>query len=544
MNSNQIQKLIQGEVKSDEETLDSYSSDASIFNIKPSLVVYPKNSEDIKKLIEFVNQHPEQKLSLTARSAGTCMSGGAINESIILDMTKHFNQILEVNEHFALTQPGVFYRDFEKETLKHDALLPCYPASREICTVGGMVGNNSAGEKTLAFGQTHNFVKELKVILSDGNEYDLKPLNKLELNKKMTQKNFEGEVYSKVYNLIEENYDLIKKTQPKVTKNSAGYLLWYVWDKQTFDLTQLITGSQGTLGIITEAKLSLVHPKKHSKLLVIFLYDLGNLGEIINRILEYKPESFESYDDQTLKVAVKFLPQLIKSIKSDNLISLAFQFLPEVWMSLTGGIPKLILLAEFTGDQEGKVDEKCLEAQESLKEFKLKTRITKTETEAKKYWTLRRESFNLLRHHTANMRTAPFIDDIVVNHERLPEFLPKLKEIMDQYKNDLIYTIAGHVGNGNFHIIPLMDFTKPRTKEIVIELGKKVYDLTEEFKGSITGEHNDGLVRGPYLEQMFGEDVYQLFKEVKEIFDPNDIFNPHKKVDATFEYSFSHLSEQ
>lgn len=536
----ELTRLISGEVLDDSETLEKYSTDASIFKIRPKVVVFPKDTKDLSTLIKFVSQNPQY--SLTPRLAGTDMSGGAITDSILVDMTKYFNQVLEIGKDYAITQPGVFYRDFEVETLKHNLILPCYTASRELNTVGGMVANNSAGEKTLLFGQTHKYVTELKVVLSDGNEYLIKPLDKQELNKKMAQKDFEGDIYRRVYNLIEENYELIKSAQPKVTKNAAGYLLWHVWDKQTFDVTKIFSGSQGTLGIITQAKLKLVPPKIHSKLLVIFLKDITNLGNIILKTLEFGPESFESYDDQTLKVAMKFLPQLIKTIKSSNLISLFFQFIPEILMSITAGFPKLILLAEFTGDSLEEVNQKCNQAQKVLGEFKLKTRITRTEQEAKKYWTLRRESFNLLRHHAAHMRTAPFIDDVVINPEKLPEFLPKLKKILDDYKGDIIYTIAGHVGNGNFHIIPLMDFSNPKTKEILVELGGRVYGLVKEFEGSISGEHNDGLVRGPYLEQMFGEKMYQLFKEVKEIFDPKNIFNPHKKIDATIEYSFSHLS--
>src|SRR3989338_2613232 len=183
-----LQELIKGELLDDEATLNSYSKDASLFEIKPQVVIAPKNSEDVKNIVKFVSQHYEEGLSITPRSAGTDMSGGAINESILLDMTKHFNKIIEVGEKSAKTETGVFYRDFEKETLKKDLLLPCYPASRELCSVGGMVANNSAGEKTLLYGQTERFIKSLKVILSDGNEYEIKPINKKELDKKISQK--------------------------------------------------------------------------------------------------------------------------------------------------------------------------------------------------------------------------------------------------------------------------------------------------------------------------------------------------------------------
>lgn len=551
---NQIKGFISGDIKDDEQTLTTYSKDASLFEIKPKLIIYPKETQDIKNLVNFVSKNentPDKSggflaksnkgLSITPRSGGTDMSGGALGESIILDMTKYFNNILEVTTSTATTQPGVYYRDFEKETLKNDLILPCYTASREICTVGGMVANNAAGEKTLIYGQTKNFVKKLKVILSDGNEYIIESLDKASLDKKLAQKDFEGEIYNKIYELIEKKYNLIQSKKPKVSKNSSGYLIWDVWDKNRFDLTKILVGSQGTLGIITEISFALVHPKKHSKLLVIYLNNLDNLGKITNKILQHSPESFESYDDYTVKVALKFLPEVIKSLKSSgNFLSLGLQFLPEALMALRGGLPKLVLLAQFSEDSEQEVDRKLTSCQNALKEFNLNLRVTKSESEAKKYWTLRRESFNLLRHHSPHKRTAPFIDDIVVNHQDLPVFLPKLKEILSQY--NLIYTIAGHIGNGNFHIIPLMDLTDPKQREIIPELSKRVYDLVFEFKGSMTAEHNDGLIRGPYLEAMFGKEMLEIFKEVKRIFDPKDIFNPHKKADADFNYSMSHIA--
>jgi len=537
----ELQSLISGEVLDDAETKVKYSKDASIFEITPQVVVYPKNSEDVKNIVKFATKN---HLSITPRSGGTDMSGAAVGDSIVVDMTRYFNQVLEIGEGYALTQPGVFYRDFEKQTLEKGYLLPCYPASREICTVGGMVGNNSAGEKTLSFGQTHEYVKQLKMVLSDGNEYIISPLTKSELDKKLSLKNFEGDFYRQMFDLIEENYDLIQKARPNVSKNSSGYLLWDIYNKTIFNLTQLFTGSQGTLGIVTEIKFRLIKPKKYSKLLIIFLYNLDHLGEVVEKVLESKPESFESYDDQTTKFAAKFWGEILKVIKPKNIISLGFSFIPEILMTIQNGFPKLILMAEFTGDTEDEANQKAQKAQSDISSYHLKSRVTKDEDDARKYWVIRRESFNLFRHHAGGKHTAPFIDDLVVRPEVLPEFLPKLEAILEPYKKMMVYTIAGHVGNGNFHIIPLVDLTDPKIRQIIPELSQKVYDLVFEYKGSMTAEHNDGLVRGPYLKQMFGEDIYQLFKKIKSIFDPENIFNPHKKIDATFEYSLSHIANK
>jgi len=541
INVNEIRSFFRGEVLNDDATLKIYSRDASLFEVRPSLVVFPKDLIDIKNLIQFINNNLDKKLYLTARSGGTDMTGGPLGESIVLDFTKYFNHIKEIGDGYAITEPGVYYRDFEKEAAKRGLLLPSYPASKDICTVGGMVANNASGEKTLIYGSTAKYVESLKVVLSDGNEYEIKPLGRIELNKKLEQQNFEGEFYRKIWQLVNNNYELLRSAKPNVSKNSAGYYLWNIWDKEreVFDLTQLFTGSQGTLGLISEIRFRLIKPKAHSKLLIIFLRDISRLGELVNKILEYKPESFESYDDYTLKLTLRFLPDLVKRLHT-NLISLAFQFLPEFFMVVRGGWPRLVLMAEFTGDSDDEANKKASAARDSLKPFRVISRITKTPLEVQKYWAIRRESFNILRQHVKGLRTAPFIDDFVVKPEQLPEFLPKLETILKQY--NIIYTIAGHIGNANFHIIPLMNLANPQSRQIIKELSEKVYALILEYGGSITGEHNDGLIRSPYLPKMFGDKVYGLFGEVKKIFDPNNIFNPGKKVGSSWDYAMDHIA--
>jgi FAD/FMN-containing dehydrogenase len=216
-------------------------------------------------------------------------------------------------------------------------------------------------------------------------------------------------------------------------------------------------------------------------------------------------------------------------------------------MMMTGGFPKLIVLAEFAGESETVVNDKCLKLKELIKNFNLKVHITKSTTEAEKYWTIRRDSFALLRAHTKGMRTAPFIDDIIVRPEFLPKFLPELDDILSKYK--LVYTLAGHAGDGNFHVIPLMDFKRTYTAKIILELSDKVYDLVMRYHGSITAEHNDGLIRTPYLEKMYGARLTGIFQKVKEIFDPALIFNIGKKVPTqtgggTKEYIATHLARE
>jgi len=537
-----LKDVIRGDVLDDEKSLEEYSRDASIFQIKPQVVVFPKDVEDIKNLVKFIAKEKgeNKNLSLTARSAGTDMSGGPLTESIVVSMTKYFNQIKEVGEGYAVVQPGTFYRDLDKATKERGYILPSYPASREICTVGGMVANNSGGEKNLAYGQTEQYVESLKMVLADGNEYEFKKLSLKELEEKKQDKTLFGEIHRQMYELVSGNYETLKAGKPRVSKNSSGYFLWDALNKEdgTFDLTKVIVGSQGTFGIITEIRFKLVKPKTHSKLLVIFLHDLKPLAEIVGRVLKQQPESFESYDDNTFKVGMKFFGDILKIMKG-GFFTLAKEFLPEFWMVVSGGVPKLILLAEFTGDSDDEALQKAEAAKNAIADLPIKTRIAKTEREIKKYWTFRRESFNLLRHHMKGLRTAPFIDDVIVAPEKLPEFLPKLNRLLNQY--DLIYTVAGHIGDGNFHIIPLMRLSDPNAKEIIEKLSKEVYKLTVEFGGSITAEHNDGLVRSPFLKEMYGEKIYNLFERTEHIFDPQNIFNPAKKVGSSLEYALEHV---
>ncbi len=525
---------------------DFYSHDASLFEIRPQLIVHPKDSSDVQALVRTVNKlkSKDKTLSITARSAGTDMSGGAINDSIIADFTKHFDKVLSVSATAARSQPGVYYRDFEKKTLRHGALLPPYPASRDLCTIGGMVNNNSGGEKSLQYGKTDNFVTELKVVLSDGNEYVVRPLNRKELDAKMKQKNFEGDLYRRTYELLENNYEVLQAARPKVAKDSTGYHLWDVWNRETgvFDLTKLFVGAQGTLGLTTEMKFRLVKAPKHSGTLVIFLRDLDQLGRMINKVLRHNPAAFEGFDNYTLMLSFRLFLSFHKLIGWEETIKLALQLFPNALM-LFRGIPKMVLLVEFNGQTPDEVAQRINDLRMDLEEFKHSSLFEENETEAKsrKFWIMRRASFKLLREKVKDKHTAPYIDDLVVNPEHLPKFLPELRKILKKYK--LLATIAGHMGEGNFHIIPLMKLEEKKERAKLEPSMREVNRLILKYGGSLSGEHNDGLVRGPWLEEMYGKKVVSLFRRVKKIYDPEGIFNPRKKADATWEYSFKHVRD-
>lgn len=541
--SDELKPLIKGEVDETPEVLEKFSRDTSLFKVRPAVVVRPEGAEDIKSLVRYATEKKQSgiQVSLTARAAGTDMSGGVLTNSILLDTTAHMNKFLEMGADYAVAEPGMYFRDFDAKTKEKNLEMPGYPASRNLAAIGGMVGNNAGGEKNLKLGKTARYVEELDVVLSDGNVHTLKKLEGEELTAKFAEQSFEGTLYRGVATILKNNKKTIEEHKPQVEKNSAGYALWDIGDGvNSLNLARLMVGSQGTLGITTKIRFGLVRPRPHSAMVVIFLKGFVDSGPVIPQVLKHAPDSFESYDEYTFKLAVKYFPEFAAQMKA-GIIRLGLEFIPEMWMLLTGGIPKLVLLVEFRSDSQ----EEALKKAEALAlELKglhtnAQVRVMKNARASEKYWTVRRESFSLLRKKIRNMRTAPFIDDFVVPPLSMPEFLPKLTSILKEY--DIIYTIAGHVGDGNYHVLPLIDPKRPDMRKIIEELSDRVYKLVLEYHGSISGEHNDGLIRTPYVERMFGSDMYKLFGEVKNLFDPLGIFNPGKKVGLTFEESHKHL---
>jgi FAD/FMN-containing dehydrogenase len=273
--------------------------------------------------------------------------------------------------------------------------------------------------------------------------------------------------------------------------------------------------------------------------------NINDLGEVIPKVLESKPATFESFDDQTLFLSIRFMPSFLKILGWKRFIHLLITLIPD-GLQLLRGIPKLILMVEFNGETEQEVREKVRFLHRQLGKKRARYEIngfeeTPTEAKSEKFWIMRRYSFQLLRSKVKDKHTAPFIDDFVVPPEHLSAFLPRLRAIIKKYK--LFATIAGHMGDGNFHVIPLMKLEDPADRKKILPAMKAVNNLVLQYRGSLSGEHNDGLVRGPWLKQMYGKDIYKLFVETKHIMDPQNIFNPHKKATANWEYSFGHIRD-
>ena len=540
-----LQKLLKGEVNTDPAARQAVSRDASVYEVTPEAVISPLDSADIEKLVKFVakNKAAYPKLAITPRSAGTDMSGAAIGSSIVLDMTTHFNKISSLKGTLLTTQPGVYMRDIDPLLYDQNLHLGCVPASRAINTIGGMVGNNSGGERSLQYGNTERWVRQLQVVFADGKEYTVKPLSRNELEQKLKLKTYEANLYRQVHQLIEANYDLIKNARPRVNKNSMGYNLWSVWDRDTgiFDLTRLISGSQGTLGIITDITMEALPKPKHSGLLLAYLTSFRQLGDIIPLVMKHNPATFEGFDDITFNLGVKYFSTFSKQLGMAEMLKQQAWLLGSV-TRFKGHLPNILLMVEFEGETKEEVYGKISKLHDGLKPFRLRMDVEGDESASAPFWQIRRSSLSLLRNRVHDKYASPFIDDMTVQPKYLPEFVPKLRRIIRKYK--LPATLAGHFGDGNFHIIPLMDIVNKADQAKLEPVMRELIPLVLQYGGTMAGEHNDGMVRGPWLPAVFGDDVYALFKHTKEIFDPRYIFNPHKKTDASWDYSMDHIRTQ
>lgn len=537
-----LQKQIKGEISTELADRRAVRHDASIYELVPEVVIKPTNSEDIQKIVKIVSNNKQSfpKLSITPRSAGTDMSGGAIGNSLLLDMTAHFNKIDSFHDNTLQVQPGAFIRDIDPLLHAQGMQLGSVPASRAYCTIGGIVGNNSGGEQSLRYGNADRWVRELKVVLSDGNEYTVKPLTKKQLDKKMAEKTFEGNLYKSIFTLIENNYELIKLARPKVNKNSMGYNLWAVWDRDTgvFDLTQLFTGSQGTLGVITDITIKAVPKAAHSGLLLAYLPSIKKLGPVIQTVMEHQPATFEGFDDITFNLGIRYFKTFRKQLGTKELLRQQAHLLKSV-AKFKGHLPNILLMIEFEGNSHAEVLNKLENLYNDLRKFKIKMDIEGDKQSSAPFWQIRRSALSLLKNQVKGRYASPFIDDMTVQPRYLTQFIPELRKVIRKYK--LPVTLQGHFGDGNFHLIPLMDIAGTKDQAKLEPIMRALIPIVLKYGGTMAGEHNDGMVRGPWLPAVFGHEMFTLFKQTKELFDPQYIFNPHKKTDASWEYSMSHI---
>lgn len=516
-----------GSVTTSDEIRRRYSRDASIFEVMPQGAIIPHDGDDIKSVVSWaVRMHQEgTPVYFAPRVGGTCMSGGSLTEHYILNLKPYYNHIGEVDKvsRTVRVQSGAMHLAVEAKVKEAGLLFAPYTSSRDICGIGGMIGNNASGEQSIKYGATDRNLGELKVVIGDGNEYTFGPLTRAEVEAKKQLPTYEGEIYRRMTDLLEKNKSLIASRRTHTVKNAAGYALWDLWDshEQNFNLARLFVGAQGTLGVVTEAELKLVKPGKYQRMIVTPIDDLDNLAEIVNTTLRYEPNICETFDHFTYELAEKYHPEDAERA------------------NIARG-KHMIIMSIFQADNQGEVDVLAGKAKDHLEKLGHETLWVDDPAVIESFLLIRRKSFKmLLEHPTPNTRAEAFLEDTIVPLENYGEFLRRLEAILAEYK--LIYTYAGHIGAGSIRLVPLVNMEAEGAAELVMELETKVNDLVLEFGGSISVDHNDGIIRTPYLEKQFGPEMIELFREVKNIFDPYGIFNPGKKLDGTYEFALKHI---
>ncbi len=522
----ELQGMLLGSMTDNDDALDYFSTDSSIFQITPEAVIYPENTADVRKAVQFLADRAKagKPASLIPRGKGTDQTGGSIGEGLQLVLPAHMNRILRLEKDYVVVQPGILYRTLQQALHTHGRFLPPYPASIDYSSIGGAVANNAAGEKTVKYGTTRQFVKRLKVVLADGSLIETYRISARELNRKKGLATFEGEVYRKLDSLILDNADIIRKHQLHVTKNASGYALGEVKHADgSFDLSQIMVGSQGTLGVVTEATLKTLPWNPRSSLVVGYFDDIHKAGEAIGRLRALSPSAIELVDIHLLAYVREHRPQDIEGLVPEQL-------------------PKLVLLVEFDDFSQLAQTVKSRRAQKIFARTARSSRTSTDPVEQEALWKLRRSAAATVWMSPGAKKALPFIEDGVVPVAKLPQFLDKLYKLLDKYELEI--AVWGHAGDANLHLQPFLDLAKKKDVEKLYELNKEFTDLVVSLGGSISGEHNDGLLRGPYLEQQFGKEMYQLFVDVKHIFDPQNILNPNTKVEVTEEYARQFLRDR
>lgn len=531
-----LQEHLIGEVMTGDDALKYFSTDGSVFEVTPSIVVYPRNENDVRKATRFTWQLAERGrlVPITARGSGTDQAGAALGQGIMLVFPAHMNRVLELDgkSGAAVVEPGLNYGKLQQALHTHGRFLPPFPSSIEYSTIGGAVANNAAGEKTIKYGSTRNFAEGLRVVLSNGEVIETKRLSKRELSKKMGLSTFEGEVYRSLDTLIEENHDIIDNMRLGVSKNSAGYDLADIKDKDgSFDLTPLVVGSQGTLGIVTEVTLTTEEHNPGSTLLAAYCNDLDQAQAIVLELRKLKemPSAVELVDSNLLNYIHDTNPNQLKGI-------------------IKPPFPQVVLLVEFDDVSERIQNKLSKKAIKILEKAGVEYTVETDEHKKEELWKIRHSAAAVIAHSQGNTKALPIVEDGIVPVERFKEYLEGVYEIFDKY--NLKIAVWGHAGNANLHMQPFLDLSALGDRQKVFKIIDDYYNLVIGLGGSTSGEHSDGRLRAPYLAKLYGEEAYQLFKKAKAIFDPHGILNPGVKLDVTLEdikpllrheYSMEHL---
>lgn len=532
-----LQEHLLGEVMTSPDARRYFATDTSVLTLTPAMVVYPRNEADVRKTARFTWQLAERGrvIPITARGAGTDQAGAALGAGIIMAFPAHMNRVLEFDDKSGVVsvEPGANYAKVQQALMTHGRFLPPFPASYEYSTLGGAVANNASGEKTFKYGSTRDYVRGLRVVLANGEVIETGRLNKKDLAKKLGLTSFEGEIYRAIDALIEENHEIISQMEPDVTKNSAGYSLADVKQRDgSFDLTPLFVGSQGTLGIVTEA---VFDTEFYNPRPALFVAHFDTIEQVQTAVLELRglaevPSAIEMVDDNLLNLVNKINPNQLSDV-------------------IQKPFPRVMLFVEF--DNPERVQKKILKkAQKILDKYAKTVELEMDPHEQDRIWAIRHSSAIVVGHTEGRVKALPIIEDGIVPPERFGEYLEGVYNMFA--RNHLQAAVWGHAGDGNLHMQPFLDLSQVGDRQTAFRVIDDYHNLVLSLGGSITAEHGDGRLRGPYLEKMYGPEIYELFQKVKQIFDPYNTLNPGVKVNVDLDavkrllrqgYTIEHLSD-
>jgi len=505
-------KSIKGEVLSDDYSLGLYSTDASFYQIRPLCVVLPLDESDVKKAIAIAQKN---KLKILPRGGGTSLAGQTVGEAMVIDFSRYMNKILEVNvqERWVKVQPGLVRDELNEEMAKHNLHFAPDPATSSRANVGGMVGNNSSGTKSILYGKTVDHILEARVLLADGTELLLKELSQEEFLQKAQQKNREGDIYRNFLEIIQQNQDEIKQRFPKVMRRVGGYNLDEFVYTDHWNLAKLITGSEGTLAVTLELKLNLEPLPKFKSVVVVHFADLLESIKAVQPMLPYKPSAIEIIDRTVLRLSAENLTtrQLCHFIDGD---------------------PAAILIVEFYGDTYESVIQRPQKMIEELKQsgYGYTYPLFPAGKEYDDVWTLRKKGLGLMMGIKGEKKALSFIEDSAIPTEVLPEYIDQVLKICAKHNTEV--SMYAHASVGVIHVQPLLDLREAQDIENLKNITDETFDLVVKYGGSWSGEHGDGLVRSAYNERFFGTHLYNVLKDVKKLFDPENLMNPGKIVDS------------
>lgn len=511
-----ISKTYKDIFASDVQCLDLHSGDSSIFRRTPKGVFYPRSVDDVKVIVKLAQTY---KTSLSVRAGGTCMAGGSLTDDYIINMTKHMCAV-KVNAYAKSVdvEMGAFYKDIDKELIPHHLMFPAYPSSKDICGIGGVIGNNASGEKSVRYGATIDNVYSVDVVLRDGNVYTFEDISDAKCRDLAKHKSVLGDIYSHAISLYDTYHDTYTKASGNVRKAASGYRLEKIYDEntKTWNIGKLFAGAQGTLGIVVGARLRLVDIPVFTRTVILPIRDMSELPAILSCIMSHNPEGVETFDIHTYEQAKKFLPN-------------ECLYVEHIFKHGVG----LVVIAQFSEKTQTETDTVAQSVVEKLKKHVEGVYCNDSQL-VESIWKIRRSSFKVMRDGTYDSptkRAVPCIEDIIVPIESFDIFIPKLMTILKTHVTE--YGFHGHIGDGSLRVIPIIDFAqKEKAILSIANLMWDVFALVKELKGNISADHSDGIIRTPFVREFYGNELYErVILGLKKAFDPHEVFNPGKKVD-------------